>query len=270
MAKHLKVLLSANRVSGFRCHFSIPDDVHLSLLAESIVDMERTDESTIIFPLLSIAEGIVRFPLHPFFKVVLRHWGLISSQPNVNFYRIIMGIVELNRCLRLNLGIPAIRHCYALAKSSGRQGSYFLRAKDTDHHLVTMLASSGKRVDDVMVIVRGNWEFGEGEDRLDLVPRRRGEPDTSRFTLHFLPQITYLPRGEQQFTALIFLNFKNLRQIGLEASDLELVDEQPAERVAKQLNQPPLDRSDILGEEVDAVLNLAFKETDLNPPSTSG
>ncbi|GMQ09411.1 hypothetical protein CsSME_00052800 [Camellia sinensis var. sinensis] len=87
-----------------------------------------------------------------------------------------MGIVKLSRHLRLNLGIPAIRHYYALAKSSGRQGRYFLRAKDTDHHLVAMLTSFGKRVDDVMVVVRGNWEFGEGEDRLDPVPRQKGEP----------------------------------------------------------------------------------------------
>ncbi|GMQ10089.1 hypothetical protein CsSME_00053230 [Camellia sinensis var. sinensis] len=87
-----------------------------------------------------------------------------------------MEIIALNHRLRLNLGIPAIRHSYALAKSSGRHGRYFLRAKDTDHQLVTMLASSGKRVDDIMVVVQGNWEFGEGEDRLDRIPRRRGEP----------------------------------------------------------------------------------------------
>lgn len=87
-----------------------------------------------------------------------------------------MGVIELNRRLGIGLGIPAIRHCYALAKSSSRLGRYFLRAKDTDHHLVTILASSGKRVDDVMVNVRGNWEFGAGEDRLDPIPRRRGEP----------------------------------------------------------------------------------------------
>ena len=87
-----------------------------------------------------------------------------------------MGIIALNRRLGLNLGIPTIRHCYALAKSSGRHGRYFLRAKDTNYQLVTMLSSSGKRVDDVMVVVQGNWEFGEGEDRLDRIPRRRGKP----------------------------------------------------------------------------------------------
>ena len=118
--------------------------------------MEREDQNSIVFRFLSIAEGRVRFPLHLFLRAVLRYWGLIPSQPNVNFFRIVMGIVELNRCLRIDLGISAIRHCYALAKSFSRLGRYFLRAKDTDHYLVTMLASSGKRVDGVMVNVRGN------------------------------------------------------------------------------------------------------------------
>ncbi|GMP65939.1 hypothetical protein CsSME_00026515 [Camellia sinensis var. sinensis] len=79
MAKHLKALLSADRVFGFRCHFSILDDIHLSLVAKSLVDMERTDESTIIFPLPSVAEGGVRFLLHSFLRAILRHWGLIPS-----------------------------------------------------------------------------------------------------------------------------------------------------------------------------------------------
>ncbi|GMP68754.1 hypothetical protein CsSME_00028265 [Camellia sinensis var. sinensis] len=73
MAKHLKELLLADRISGFRRHFSIPDDVHLSLLADSTTDMERDDENTIVFPLLSVAEGGVRFSVHPFFRVVLRY-----------------------------------------------------------------------------------------------------------------------------------------------------------------------------------------------------
>ena len=138
--------------------------------------LEREDKTTIVFPLLSNAKGGVRFPLHPFLRAVLCHWGLIPSQPNVNFFRIIMGVIALNRRLRINLGIPAIRHCYALAKSSGRHGHFFLRAKDIDHQLIAMLSSFGKRVDDVMVVVQGNWEFGEGEDHVDPIPRRRGEP----------------------------------------------------------------------------------------------
>ena len=144
MVKLLKDLLLSARIAGFKRHFSIPDDVRLSFVADDTLDMEREDKTTIVFPLLSIAEGGVRFPLHPFLRAVLRYWGLIPSQFNVNFFRIKKGVIALNRRLRINLGIPAIRHCHALAKSSGRNGHFFLRAKDIDHQLITMLSSSGK------------------------------------------------------------------------------------------------------------------------------
>ncbi|KAF5939654.1 hypothetical protein HYC85_023913, partial [Camellia sinensis] len=55
----------SDRISGFRHHFSIPDDVRLSLVTDGTLDMERADETMIVFPLLSIAEGGVRFPLSP-------------------------------------------------------------------------------------------------------------------------------------------------------------------------------------------------------------
>ncbi|GMP27068.1 hypothetical protein CsSME_00003230 [Camellia sinensis var. sinensis] len=182
MSKHLKDLLSPDRISSFQRHFSIPDDVHLSFVADGTLDMERVDETMIVFPLLSIAEGGVCFPLHLLLRAVLCHWGLIPSQPNVNFFRIVMGIIALNRRFGLNLGIPAIRHCYALAKSSGRHGRYFFKAKDTDHQLVTMLSSFGKRVDDVMVRIAliifldgGANQVAEKrfEESLDLDRRRR-------------------------------------------------------------------------------------------------
>ncbi|GMP97923.1 hypothetical protein CsSME_00046002 [Camellia sinensis var. sinensis] len=96
MAKHLKNLLSSDRISGFRRHFSIPDDVRLLLVTNGTLDMERVDETTIVFPLLSITEGGVHFPLHPLLRAMLCHWGLIPSQSNVNFFRIVMGIIALN------------------------------------------------------------------------------------------------------------------------------------------------------------------------------
>ncbi|XP_028058963.1 uncharacterized protein LOC114262766 [Camellia sinensis] len=77
-----------------------------------------------------------------------------------------------------------------------------------------------------------------------------------------------ISRGKQQLMTFIFPNFKNLRQIGLKASDLQQVEDQVAEEVVKQPNQPILE-----AEEVDEALNLAFEEADLNrsnPPSTSG
>lgn len=74
-----------------------------------------------------------------------------------------------------------------------------------------------------------------------------------------------VPRGEDHLTALIFPNFKSLKEIGLEASDSKHAEEQ----VADQITEDP----DQLGTEVDEALNSAFEEAGLNlsdPPSTSG
>ncbi|GMP47775.1 hypothetical protein CsSME_00015359 [Camellia sinensis var. sinensis] len=73
-----------------------------------------------------------------------------------------------------------------------------------------------------------------------------------------------IPRGEEHLTTLIFPNLKNLRQIGLEASDSEQMEEQVAEAVTEEPNQSEA--------EVNEALNLAFEETRLNssnPPYTS-
>ncbi|GMP44280.1 hypothetical protein CsSME_00013288 [Camellia sinensis var. sinensis] len=121
-----------------------------------------------------------------------------------------------------------------------------------------MISSSGKRVDDVMVVVQGNWEFGEGEDRLDHFPRRRGDPVLTLIddavlseiktalkyfgrrslqkqgrAAHVLPRYepTYttfsamenilIPKSEEFLTTLTLTDFKNLRQVGCEGSDSE-------------------------------------------------
>ncbi|XP_028065525.1 uncharacterized protein LOC114268540 [Camellia sinensis] len=56
-----------------------------------------------------------------------------------------------------------------------------------------------------------------------------------------------VPRGEESLTALISTNFKNLRQVGLEASDSE--QEQVAEEVAEESSQSKA--------EVDEALKIA-------------
>ncbi|GMP36012.1 hypothetical protein CsSME_00008262 [Camellia sinensis var. sinensis] len=204
-----------------------------------------------------------------------------------------MGVIELNRRLRINLGIPAIQHCYALAKSSGRLGRCFLRAKDTDHHLMTMLASSGKRVDDVMVNVRSNWEFGEGEDHLDPIPRRKGDPGcheiksalryfghpnmqkqgrAAHILLRYEPTYTTfsaadgipIPSGDQHLSALLFPSFKSLRQIGLKDSD----SGEDAEPVVEVVAEPTREVTEE-AEEVDEAIRSAFEAARLNQPSPS-
>ncbi|GMP97478.1 hypothetical protein CsSME_00045714 [Camellia sinensis var. sinensis] len=85
MANHLKALLFKAMAVGFRHHFSIPEDVQLTIVGDAKVSMERADANTIIFPLLVIVEGGVCFLLHPLLRTILNYWGLIPSQLNVNF-----------------------------------------------------------------------------------------------------------------------------------------------------------------------------------------
>ncbi|GMP48051.1 hypothetical protein CsSME_00015547 [Camellia sinensis var. sinensis] len=215
-----------------------------------------------------------------------------------------MGIIALNRCLRLNLGIPAIQHCYALAKSSCRHERYFLRAKDTDHQLVTMLSSSGKGVDDVMVVIQGNSEFGECEDRLDLIPRRRGEPGNDlkkvlistddailskiKTTLKYFGQPSLQKQGRAAHFLLYYeptyITFSAAENIPISKGEefliaLILTNFRNLRQISREgsdserleiVESAESDQSEI---EVNEALKLAFEEAGLNsadPPSTSG
>ncbi|KAF5951137.1 hypothetical protein HYC85_009081 [Camellia sinensis] len=150
-------------------------------------------------------------------------------------------------------------------------GRYFLRAKDTDHHLVTMLARSGKCVDDVMVVVRGNWKFGKGKNRLDPVPKRKGEPGNNLKKVLVSADDAVLAQIK---TVHQFFGHPNLQNQGRAAHILLRYEPTYSTfSAADNILIPKGEQSDNLREEVDEALNLAFEEADLNPsnsPSTSG
>ncbi|GMP84547.1 hypothetical protein CsSME_00038033 [Camellia sinensis var. sinensis] len=79
MANYLTALLSESKVAAFCCHYFIPEDVQIELVADMVVDMEMTNTDTIVFLLLAIDEGEERFPLHLFLRTILHYWGLIPS-----------------------------------------------------------------------------------------------------------------------------------------------------------------------------------------------
>ncbi|XP_028120753.1 caldesmon-like [Camellia sinensis] len=147
-----------------------------------------------------------------------------------------------------------------------------------------MLSSSDKRVDGVMVVVRGNdlKKVLVSTDDAVLVeikvalqyfgrPSLQKQGRVAHILLRYKPTYTTfsaaenipVPRGEEFLTALILTNFKNLRQVGLDRSDSEQAE--VAEEVAEESNQSEA--------EVDEALKLVFEEAGLNssnPPSTSG
>ncbi|GMP73308.1 hypothetical protein CsSME_00031097 [Camellia sinensis var. sinensis] len=155
--------------------------------------MEREDESTIVFPLLSIAESGVHFPLHPFLRAILRYWGSDLKRVLVSDDDVVLA--EIKIVLQF-VGRPNLQEQWRAA------------------HIL----------------------------------------------LRYKPTYTTFSAADN-----ISILFKILRQIGLETSDSEHVEEQTVEPIAEGLDQ--------LAAEVDEAINSAFEEAGLNlfdPPSTSG
>ncbi|KAF5933049.1 hypothetical protein HYC85_029220 [Camellia sinensis] len=153
-----------------------------------------------------------------------------------------MGIVELNRCLRIDLGVPAIRHCYALAKSSGRLG----------RNLKKILVFADDAVFSQIATALGYF----GRPNLQKQGRAayillRYEPTYTTFSAaDNIP----IPSGDQQLAALIFPSFKSLRQVGLKASN----SGQDVEPVVEVVAEPDREFAEE-AEEVDEALNSAFE-----------
>uniref|UniRef100_A0A2N9JAV3 Uncharacterized protein n=1 Tax=Fagus sylvatica TaxID=28930 RepID=A0A2N9JAV3_FAGSY len=79
----------------FRHHYSIPDDVHLEYKYwEDVLPKESRD---LVIPIVAIIEGGVRFLMDPLLVDFLNYFNLSPTQISPNIFRIVMGVVELNR-----------------------------------------------------------------------------------------------------------------------------------------------------------------------------
>ncbi|GMP93774.1 hypothetical protein CsSME_00043478 [Camellia sinensis var. sinensis] len=133
-----------------------------------------------------------------------------------------MGVIALNHRLRINLGIPAIRHCYALAKSSGQHGPSFSRPHDfacAGNDLKKVLTSTDDAVlSEIKVALK---YFGrpslQKQGRVAHVLLRYEPTYTTFSAAENIP----VPKGEEFLPALILTDFKNLRQVGLVGFDSE-------------------------------------------------
>ena len=72
-------------LATFRRKFNIPNDVKVTYCHESEIALHR-GLGTAFFPLMSILEGGVRFPVDPILADTLRYYGLCPDQLPPNFY----------------------------------------------------------------------------------------------------------------------------------------------------------------------------------------
>lgn len=164
----------------FKGMYGIPDDVRTRLDdPDDMFDGFAFTDGWMRFPLVAIVGGGVRFPVHPLLRACLSAWHLTPCQLMPNGYKIIMGAVELNKILGINLGVHDIEDTYDVCKSVGDGTYFYLRGRPGREQFVTDLEDSSRHIGDDRQFVSGNWEFRENEtaaERRYRIPRHYGIP----------------------------------------------------------------------------------------------
>lgn len=145
-------------LATFRSKFSIPNDVDVAYCHESDMELHR-GQGTAFFPLMSILEGGVRFPVDPLLINTLTYYGLCPDQLPPNFYRVVSCVSQLDQTFNLQLDQHDINQMYSLCGS--KSTNYYLKTRDARVRLISCLPDSNRNSAGEFVRVRGNWFAGE-------------------------------------------------------------------------------------------------------------
>ena len=154
-------------ITVFRTLYNIPANVKVR--PDGPDDGYVFHDGWMPFWLITVVEAGVRFPLHPFLRDCLREWNLCPCQLLPNGYKIIMGVVQLNRILGISLGVPNIEDVYDLCKSTDGN-SYYFRLRVGQAGFVTALEDSYRYAGDDLSIrqrrmgIRGNGGWHNSPD----------------------------------------------------------------------------------------------------------
>ena len=151
------LLDTAAALVTFRQAFEVPEDVEISYCQESEMALHRGG-NTVFFPLMSILEGGVRFPIDPLLVNTLRYYGLCPDQLPPNFFRVVSCVRRLNQLFDLHLDHHDINHMYSLCGT--KKTNYYLRVRDMRVRLISCLPDSNRNSAGEFVRVRGNWFAG--------------------------------------------------------------------------------------------------------------
>ena len=91
------LLKTREDIESFRVNYNIPRDVEISYCHKGEIVDQRLPH-VVFFPLMSILEGRVRFPVDPLLFRTLNFYGLSPDQCLPNFYRVFNCVGCLN-CL---------------------------------------------------------------------------------------------------------------------------------------------------------------------------
>jgi hypothetical protein len=163
-------------LADFRQTYGIPNDVHIRLVEPD--ESPVSNESQIVLPLMAIIEGGVRFPFHPFLRRVLNLLRLTPSQVTINFYRIVMGALELRERYRLDFEAEDLFGLYFVSENRVSKRK-FLGSRAGQRKLIRGLPDSDKYANE-FVCVSGEFEYAVGEFKLNPIPRVAGYAGITR------------------------------------------------------------------------------------------
>ena len=144
-------------LATFRRDYSVLDDVKVMYCHESEITLHK-GEGTAFFPLMSILEGGVRFPIDPLLLNALRYYGLCPDQLPPNFYWVVSCVSRLNQTFSLQLDHHDINHMYSLCGK--KNSNYYLKVRDMRVRLISCLPNSNRNSAEEYVRLRSNWFAG--------------------------------------------------------------------------------------------------------------
>lgn len=89
------LLTTEATLANFRARFGIPSNGEVAYCHKDNIALERCPQ-VVFFPLMSILEGGIRFPIDPLVLRKLRFYGLCRDQIPPNFYRVVSCVSRLN------------------------------------------------------------------------------------------------------------------------------------------------------------------------------
>uniref|UniRef100_A0A2N9GWY4 Uncharacterized protein n=1 Tax=Fagus sylvatica TaxID=28930 RepID=A0A2N9GWY4_FAGSY len=209
-SKLARLVNSEASMTRFRELYRVPPSIRLAYC--NLDDFPVINKDEILLPIMAVVEGGVRFPLHPLLVNFLQIVNATPSQVSVNLFRIIMGVVTLNRLLGVNLRVGGIIKVYQyMCPGEESRTLCHLKAKNVHQKLVNSLPDTNKGYDKDYLKVSGDW-FTESKCRSDfgypadaeLVKRvlatniyvdQRGEPRSAPLLLRYEPQIKSFLEG---------------------------------------------------------------------------